>query len=43
MVGAEDDNDMLKYTYELELPYGEWKYSFWFKLIESDERKEIPQ
>jgi hypothetical protein len=44
MSGYEDENDNFKYEYSLELPYGELKYSFWFKnkQNDSDEKFELP-
>lgn len=44
MTCEEDENDNLVYRYSLELPYGEWKYSFWFrnKHNDSDEKLELP-
>ena len=44
MIGEEDENDNWVYRYNLELPYGDWKYSFWFKnkLNDSSEVLELP-
>ena len=44
MIGEEDENDNWVYRYSLELPYGEWKYSFFFRNRhnDGDEKQELP-
>ena len=41
--GEEDDNDNFSYRYEIELPYGDIKYTFLYrsknKKLEDDEHK----
>lgn len=44
MTGEEDDNDNWIYKYQLELPYGELKYTFHFsnKSSNTDDKQDLP-